>query len=120
MTGTSAPSPSGTAPGSVTPGRKGYAFVEIEILDWPGYKAHYVPRAVAAVGRFDGRFLHAGKEVVVKTGDLTGRRVVLIEFPSFEQALAFYDSPDYQQAIAHRDAHATVHRYYLMPADSPG
>ncbi len=100
-----------------TAGRKGYAFVEIEIFDAAAFKADYVPRAVAAVGCFGGRFLHSGKDAVAKTGELAGKRIVLIEFPDFDRALAFYDSPEYREAIAYRDAAATVHRYYLMPAD---
>ena len=97
---------------------KGYAFVEIEILDPAGYRAEYVPRALAAVERHGGRFLHSGRSAVAKSGDLSGRRIVLIEFPTFGTAVAFYESPEYSEAIVHRDRYAKVHRYYLLPADA--
>jgi uncharacterized protein (DUF1330 family) len=93
---------------------KGYSYVEIEVTDPEGYRANYMTRSTPAVAKFGGRFVVRGGDVTVKNGDLTGRRVVLVEFDSYERALEFYESPDYREAMAHRDRHAIVHRYVIM------
>ena len=35
-------------------------------------------------------------------GDVPFARVVIVEFPTMEQAKAFYNSPEYQEARSHR------------------
>lgn len=93
---------------------KGYVFVELEVHDMDNFKAHYQPRSTAAVAAFNGRFVMRGGEVSVKTGSADARRRVLLEFDRYEDALAFYDSPLYQEAKLHRDRYAHVHAFYIM------
>ena len=50
------------------------------------------PRVVA---RYGGRFVARGGERVVLEGEDDGLRLVLIEFPSLDDARAFYNSPEY-------------------------
>jgi uncharacterized protein (DUF1330 family) len=54
-----------------------------------------------------------GGKVDVLEGDWTPNRVVLLKFPSPEQARAFYDSPEYQAAKAARQG-AAVMRMILV------
>ncbi|MDO9026215.1 DUF1330 domain-containing protein [Zwartia sp.] len=93
---------------------KGYVFVELDVHDMDNFKAHYQPRSTAAVAAFNGRFVMRGGEVSVKNGPTDSRRRVLLEFERYEDALAFYDSPQYQEAKLHRDKYAHVHTFYIM------
>jgi uncharacterized protein (DUF1330 family) len=53
--------------------------------------------------RFGARVLVGGKRHQVREG-ADCARVVVVEFPSYEQAIACYDDPEYRKAIlaAHR------------------
>ena len=57
-----------------------------------GYLEH-VPQIAA---RYGGAYRARGGQSKVLEGDWQPKRLVIIEFPSFEQLLAFYDCEDYQ------------------------
>ena len=57
----------------------------------------YALKARAAVESFNGKFLIRGGKASSKEGDKSPRTVV-IEFPSFDKANAFYQSKEYQEA----------------------
>jgi len=61
-------------------------------------------RALAgqAVAKHGGRFLARGGRYEVLEGGFPGSRVVVLEFPSFDQAKTFYDSPEYLAAREQR------------------
>jgi uncharacterized protein (DUF1330 family) len=61
--------------------------------------AAYGVLATAVVKATGGKFLVRGGEVVAFEAGLKERTVV-VEFPSFEQALAAYQSEAYQEALA--------------------
>lgn len=48
--------------------------------------------------RYNARFLVPGKRHETREGK-DYERVVVVEFPSFEQAVACYDDPDYKAAL---------------------
>lgn len=50
--------------------------------------------------RFGARFLAAGKRDETREG-VDHARTSIIEFPSYEQALACYDDPAYQACLPH-------------------
>ena len=78
-----------------------YVIARINVTDpekYEGYKA-LSPAAIAAYG---GKFLARGGEVSMLEGEPEDRRVVIVEFPSVEQAKIFYDSPEYLEARAAR------------------
>lgn len=61
--------------------------------------------AAASVHRHAGRYLVRGSRAAALEGDWgDGDRWVIIEFPSVEQANAWYESVDYQAALATRTA----------------
>ena len=57
----------------------------------------YAVKARAAVENFKGKFLIRGGRAKSNEGDQSPRTVV-IEFQSFDQANAFYQSKEYQKA----------------------
>lgn len=74
-----------------------YLIAQIDVTDWEQYKK-YTAVTPGIIEQFGGRFLTRGGKTVTLEGPEESRRVVLIEFPSLEQATAFYNSPAYQAA----------------------
>ncbi|MDI6746760.1 MAG: DUF1330 domain-containing protein [Rhodocyclaceae bacterium] len=62
----------------------------------------YRELAQVAVAQFGGRYVVRGGEYQVLEGDWRPERLVVVEFPSLEQARRFYDSPEYLVARAAR------------------
>ncbi len=92
---------------------RGYVYVEIEVKDSDNYREHYMSRSTPAVQKYGGRFLVRGGEVAAMSGDVGDRRIVILEFDSFDRAVAFYNSPEYKEAMVHRDKYAVAHRYTI-------
>ncbi len=65
---------------------------------YAGYRA-LSPAAIAAAG---GRFVARGGQTAVLEGAWNPNRVVVVEFPTFAAAKAFYDSELYTAARAKR------------------
>jgi uncharacterized protein (DUF1330 family) len=97
--------------------RKGYWIGHVDITDPEGYKA-YMVADMAAFGKFGGRFLIRGGTREVTEGKFRGRTVVL-EFPSYEAALACYQSPDYRAAKKIRDATSQADLVIVEGYDGP-
>jgi uncharacterized protein (DUF1330 family) len=83
---------------------KGYWLVHLDVADPEGYKP-YQAAVVAPFGKFGGRYLVRGGRCEMTEGRVRSRTVVL-EFPSYEAALACYRSPEYQAAKALRQGKA--------------
>jgi uncharacterized protein (DUF1330 family) len=84
--------------------RKGYWIVHVELIEPEGYKA-YMSAVQGPFGDFGARYLVRGGKQEVAEGSARGRTVVL-EFPSYEAALACYRSDRYQAAKTLRDGKA--------------
>ena len=82
-----------------------YIVVEVEVEDPVRYEDYkkMVPPSLSAYG---GRFLVRGGKVENLEGDWSPKRFVMLEFPSVEQAKAWWDSPEYADAKALRQATA--------------
>ena len=52
--------------------------------------------------KFGGKFLARGGKFKILEGPEKFHRFVVIEFPSFEKAVACHESPEYLEAAAHR------------------
>jgi uncharacterized protein (DUF1330 family) len=72
-----------------------YVIARIDVTDWDRYK-EYVKATPGVIAKFGGRFIVRGGEKVTLEGPEETRRVVLVEFPSMEQARAFYASAEYE------------------------
>lgn len=81
---------------------KGYWIARIDVHDAEAYK-DYVSTATPAYQEFGAKFLVRGGDVAAAEGDARSRNVV-IEFPTYEAAMACYDSPAYRKARAIRQA----------------
>ena len=82
-----------------------YVIVEVEIRDLQAYQ-EYARGASATIAQYGGRYLVRGGAVEAKEGGWDAKRVVVLEFPSMEQAKRWYGSPEYAPllAIRHRAA----------------
>ncbi|MEJ6710345.1 MAG: DUF1330 domain-containing protein [Amylibacter sp.] len=76
-----------------------YTMAHIDVQNDDEY-AKYAVLAGPAVEKFGGIFLARGGETVVMEGQGRARNVI-IEWPDMDTARAFYNSPDYQNALGH-------------------
>jgi uncharacterized protein (DUF1330 family) len=85
-----------------------YLVIHVEITDPEQYQ-EYARLSPAIVQQYGGRYIVRNGEKVTLEGPEETRRMVIVEFPSLEQAQKFYHSPEYQQARAVREGAATGH-----------
>jgi len=74
-----------------------YVINDMEITD-PQRFEEYKRLSPPTVAKYGGRFLARGGEVKAMEGAWQPRRLVVLEFPSVEQAQAWLDSPEYAPA----------------------
>lgn len=89
-----------------------YCMVQITVHDADEY-AKYVALAGPAVTKYGGKFLARGGKSVTKEGPEQLRNVV-IEFSDFDTAEAFYDGPEYQEALTFALADGVSTRNYTI------
>jgi uncharacterized protein (DUF1330 family) len=73
----------------------GYLILHGEVTDPDGYE-EYKQGAQRLIAEHGGRYLGRGGAATPLEGDWLPR-FVIVEFPSYDAALAFYHSPDYQR-----------------------
>lgn len=78
-----------------------YVIVDIEVLDPEGYK-EYVKLAPEAVKLYGGKYIARGGPNETLEGDWHAKRLVILEFPSIEQAKNWLNSSEYAPARALR------------------
>jgi len=83
-----------------------YLLARVEITDWDRYK-EYTKKTPGVIAKYGGRFIVRAGDMVTLEGPEETRRVVLIEFPSYEKAKEFYHSQEYQEAKKLREGAAT-------------
>jgi uncharacterized protein (DUF1330 family) len=98
------PPQGGSAPAAAA--RKGYWIGHSDVTDFESYK-RYMVADQEPIGRFGGRYLVRGGASEVTEGKARSRTVVL-EFPSYDAALACYRSDGYQAAKKLRDGNAEL------------
>jgi uncharacterized protein (DUF1330 family) len=81
---------------------KGYWIARVTVTDPDQYK-FYAEGAGSAFRQYDARILARGGKYKQLEGEGRPRNVV-VEFPTFEKAIACYNSPEYQEAKAKRAA----------------
>jgi len=85
---------------------KGYVIGQITITKPEDYPA-YVAKVGPVLEKFGARFLVRGGQQQVFEADAVGERTVIVEFPSYETALEWYNSEDYAEAKSMRMAAST-------------
>ena len=82
-----------------------YVVVQVDVKD-PARYQDYKNMVPASLEKFGGRFIVRGGATLTMEGDWAPRRFVIVEFPSVEQAKAWWASPEYAEAKALRQATA--------------
>jgi uncharacterized protein (DUF1330 family) len=75
-----------------------YLISTIDIKDPAGYE-EYRKMVGAPLSKYGGKFLVRGGEMDYLEGDWRPKRVVVVEFENLDKARAFYQSPEYAEAI---------------------
>jgi uncharacterized protein (DUF1330 family) len=78
-----------------------YFIVDIEIHDPAGLE-EYRTQVPATITKYGGRFIVRGGKFEQLEGEWQPKRLVLLEFPSVEQARRWYDSEEYRPLKAMR------------------
>jgi uncharacterized protein (DUF1330 family) len=78
-----------------------YWVARSKITDPVLYKK-YTDRVPGIIARYGGKVLARGGRFQILEGPEKFGRFVVIEFPTFEQAVACHDSPEYTEAAAFR------------------
>jgi uncharacterized protein (DUF1330 family) len=90
-----------------------YVVVDVEVTDPEAYR-EYTQQVPGTLERYGGRFLVRGPQLQTREGT-PPKRLVVIEFPSAEQANAWYDSPEYQAILPIRKQHARTSFLVIAP-----
>jgi len=85
---------------------KAFVIATIDVQD-PVRYADYVKLTPGTIEPFGGKFIARGGRLDKLEGSLLANRVVVLEFPSFEQAKAWYDSEGYRVARTIRQSAST-------------
>jgi uncharacterized protein (DUF1330 family) len=78
--------------------RKAYAVILLDVLDHERY-VEYARLATEIESEYGARPLVAGDASRVIEGTGPAERVVILEFPSLEQARGWYSDPRYQEIV---------------------
>ena len=84
----------------------GYIIADVEIHDEAAYD-EYRKRVPATIEAYGGRFVVRGGTVERLEGDWEPNRIVVLEFPSVEQAREWWESEQYREPKAMRQAAST-------------
>lgn len=79
---------------------KGYWVAHVTVTDAERYQK-YIEASAKAFEKYKANILARGGQHVVLEGDGHARNVI-IEFPSYDDAVACYHSPEYQTAKQYR------------------
>ncbi len=80
-----------------------YVIADVTVKD-PVRYAEYRRLVPASIEKYGGRFIARGGAIDVLEGTWHPTRLVILEFPSAEQARAWWESPEYAEAKAIRQA----------------
>jgi uncharacterized protein (DUF1330 family) len=78
-----------------------YTIVDLTVTDLPTME-EYRKLVPATLAKYGGRFLVRGGAHQTVEGDWKPNRIVVLEFPSMEQAKRWYDSEEYREPKAMR------------------
>ncbi len=96
---------------------KAYWIARVEVDNEEGYKPYALANP-AIFRKYGGRFVVRGGRFECVEGDSRSRNVV-IEFDSYEAAMACYRSPEYQANLKIRQANAVTDLIVIEGYDGP-
>lgn len=83
------------------PAMPAYVIAEVDVTDAAAYE-DYRKQVPAVVTKYGGKFVVRGGKVETLEGSWSPKRIVVLEFPSVEQAQKWYRSSEYAPLIALR------------------
>jgi uncharacterized protein (DUF1330 family) len=95
---------------------RAYLVAEVQVTDPDTYKS-YIPKVQPALDPFGGHFIARAGKVVSLEGEPPKGRVVLIEFPTLENAQRFWESPAYREIAPIRQKSANS-RIFLLEGEA--
>lgn len=87
--------------------KKGYIIAQVDVTN-PQQYGEYMKLTPGLIEKAGGHFIARGGRTAALEGPAARGRVVVIEFPSFERAQEFYNSPEYVAARKLRAGAATA------------
>ncbi len=75
----------------------------------------YTAQTPALIKKHGGKFLTRGQKITTMEGTNYNGRMVILEFPSQEKLDAWYNDPEYQEAMKFRQAGSTMHYLMIQP-----
>jgi uncharacterized protein (DUF1330 family) len=85
-----------------------FVIAQIKVTD-PDTFQEYMDRAPATISQYGGRHIARGARTVTLQGEENTTRNGLIQFPSMEDAIAWFNSPEYQEIKKIRDRSSESH-----------
>lgn len=82
-----------------------YVIADVDVKDAAAYEP-YKAAAAATIAQYGGRYIVRGGKHETLEGKWRPRRLVVLEFPSFEQAKRWYESEEYRKVKPLRLQHA--------------
>jgi len=95
-----------------------YLISDITVRDHAAFDV-YRTRAADAIHTHGGRYLARLGEVQLLEGSWNPNMIVIVEFPSLEQARAWYRSPEYAFALEVRDKALSRNMIFVDGANQP-
>ena len=89
-----------------------YVFLNIHVTD-PERYADYAKLAPGTVAQYGGRYLARGGRAEALEGDIPAARAVVLEFPTYEQATAWINGPEYSGPRGIRRSASTSHAWVV-------
>jgi len=84
----------------------GYVIGDVDITDPAAYE-EYRRLTPATIAKYGGKYILRGASYEKVEGDWSPKRLVLLEFESFERAKEWYNSPEYSEVKPLRHKAAT-------------
>lgn len=84
-----------------------YIIARVDVYDWDAYR-EYMKHTPRVVSQYGGRFIARGASPTTLEGQKEELRVVIMEFPSIENAKAFYNSQEYSDTKKIREGGASA------------
>ncbi|HKY31974.1 MAG TPA: DUF1330 domain-containing protein [Candidatus Polarisedimenticolia bacterium] len=93
-----------------------YLIVDIEITH-PERYAEYIKQAPASIARYGGRYLARAGRTQSLEGTWTPKRLVVLEFPTYERALEWWGCEDYSGPKALRQSASITNMVLIEGVD---
>jgi len=97
----------GRAWGAQEAAKKAYIIGQIDVTN-PQQYGEYAKQSPDIIAKHGGRFLARAGRTVTLEGPAARSRVVIIEYPSFDAAQAWFNSPEYQKIKKMREGAANA------------